>query len=194
MIQQLETDNYLLRPLGLYDVTERYLSWLRDPDVNRTLDVGGEMQTMDTLRQYIESHDGETRILFGIFTRKGLHIGTHSFRHYPRHRLVTIGIMIGGKDYWGKKVPLETRACLLDYAFDVLQCDKAEAGCYSINLPAIYNFKAQHWSVEGVQRSHRLVGGKPVDMILFGMLKKEWHAYRETTRQNRSGSGTQRAG
>jgi len=171
---QLQTENYVLRPLVETDATERYLNWLKDPEISRTLDVDGEAQTIDTIKSYIASHDNEASFLFGIFTKDGLHIGTHSFRFIKAHKIATVGVMIGDKEYWGKRVPLETRARILDFAFNDLACLKVEAGCYSINLPAIYNFKKQKWANEGVRKSNRLIDGKSVDMILFGMLRESW--------------------
>lgn len=171
---QLETKNYTLRLLRPEDATERYLSWLRDLEVSRNLEVDGLRQTLETLRDYITAHDGKTKFLFGIFTKDGVLIGTHSFSYYPNHKLATCGVMIGDRDYWGKAVPLETRARVLDFAFDELGCEKVEAGCYSINLPALYNFIHQKWAREGIRKAHRIIDGKSVDMVHFGMQKSQW--------------------
>ena len=160
----LKTKNYILRPLISDDATERYLGWLHDPDVNRTLDVDGNSQTIASIRSYIESHNNIDDILFGIFTNDDLHIGTHSFRSYPKHKLASITVMIGDKSYWGNRVPLETRAKLLDWAFNDKGFNKISAGCYSINYPAIYNFHKQNWVVEGILKSDRI----KKDLILKG--------------------------
>jgi [ribosomal protein S5]-alanine N-acetyltransferase len=175
---QIKTDNYTLRTLTIEDATECYLSWLKDKDINRTLDVDGQGQTLDTIRQYICKHDNKTSFLFGIFTKDGDHIGTHSFNFDPKNKLATVGVMIGDKSYWGKAVPLETRARIMDWAFDDLGCNKIEAGCYSINMPAIYNFKRQHWGMEGILRQNRVVDKEFIDVVLFGMTKKEWYEQR----------------
>jgi RimJ/RimL family protein N-acetyltransferase len=83
--------------------------------------------------------------------------------------------MIGDKAFWGKGTPLETRAWLIDWAFDELGLQKLEAGCVSINGPAIYNFKRQGWTHEGTRTAHMIIEGRPVDMLLFGLLKEKWH-------------------
>ena len=175
---QLQADPYRLRPLLVEDASDRYVGWLHDPTISRTLDVDGPAQTLGTVRDYIASHDNVTGFLFGIFADRDLLIGTHSFRHHPRHKMATVGVMIGDRNYWGREVPLITRRRILDFAFDELGCNKVEAGCYSINLPAIYNFKRQHWTLEGTRKAHRIVEGLSVDMLLFGMLKEDWHARR----------------
>ncbi len=175
----LESKNFFLRPLQApEDVTSRYLGWLRDSDITRHLEVDGPSQTVETLTDYVKQHDNKNRFLFGIFSEDGVHIGTHSFRMQEKHKLATVGVMIGEKEYWGKGVPLETRACILDWAFDELGCNKVEAGCFSTNLPAIYNFIKQKWAKEGIQRSHRIINDQRVDSILYGMLREKWDAIR----------------
>ena len=154
------------------------MSWLKDDDISRTLEVDGQRQTLETIRDFIVKHDNKTSFLFGIFTKNGTHIGTHSFNFYPKHKLATVGVMIGDKSYWGKAVPLETRAQILNWAFEELDCNKIEAGCFSINFPAIYNFKRQHWKLEGVRKKNRIIDGESVDMVLFGMMKKDWYEQR----------------
>lgn len=171
---QLETEDYILRPLKPQDATQRYLGWLRDLDVSRTLFADGARQTLETLRGYIESHDNKTKFLFGIFTKDGVHIGNHSFRAAPEHKRGGIGVMIGDKSYWGKGVPLQTRACLIDWAIHTQGMNKLEGGCISINVPAIYNFKRQGWAHEGTRKAHMIVDGRPADLLLFGLTKESW--------------------
>jgi|SaaInlStandDraft_6_1057023.scaffolds.fasta_scaffold71221_3 [ribosomal protein S5]-alanine N-acetyltransferase len=182
---KLKTNGYLIRPLKSSDASDRYLSWLLDEKISRTLDSDGKNQTLKSIVKYIQSHNNKTDFLFGIFIKnpkniEGEHIGNISFRFQPRHKLANIGIMIGDCNYWGKGAPLETREKVIDWAFDNLNCNKIEAGCYSINMPAIYNFKRQHWEMEGIQKDHRIVENKNVDLILFGMRKEVWYANRNT--------------
>lgn len=176
---RIETARFVLRSLHSGDASERYLSWLHDNDVTRTLFVDGPRQTIDSVRAYVASHDCVTGILFGIFTKDGLHIGTHSFRHFPEDRRGRVGVMIGDKAYWGKAVPLETRAAVLDFAFAQLGCLKMEAGCVAINRPAIYNFKKQGWELEGVLKRHKLIDGMPVDLLMFGITPERWNEARK---------------
>ena len=172
---ELEAKNYILRAMSENDVTETYLSWMHDYEVTRTLDVDGDSQTIDTLKEYVRSHNSEGNYLFGIYTKEGKQIGTHSFVWSKIHKIAQIGVMVGDKSYWGKRVPLKTRSRLLDFAFASLGCKKVEASCDSINFPAIYNFVKQGWVKEGVRRAHRIIDNQSVDLILFGMLNDEWY-------------------
>lgn len=179
MTIELETENFTLRMLTEADANERYLSWLKDAEVTRTLDVDGDAQTLETIAEYIRSHDGQNSRLFGIFCKDGTFIGTHSFRVWPDDRRAYVGVMIGDKDYWGKAVPLETRGAILDWAFFELGCVKIEASCDVNNYPALYNFKKQGWKTEGVRRRYQSNGDKYLDRVYFGLIDEEWRAIRD---------------
>ena len=62
----LKTDNYYLRCLKENDASERYLSWLHDLEVSKTLNVDGQNQTIGTLKDYIKLHNNKTFFLFGL--------------------------------------------------------------------------------------------------------------------------------
>lgn len=173
-LMRLETDRFVLRPLTEDDATEIYVSWLKDPEMNRNLVTNGNQQSIETVRQYIREHDGITAAVFGIFLRSGLHIGNHAFRYFPGEAYATVGVMIGNKDYWGQGVPLETRGRLLDLAFDQLGCQTVRAGCYSHNLSAIYNFRRQGWKLTEKQPKAVKVEDRWSDLLRFQIRMEDW--------------------
>lgn len=180
--RHLETERFVLRALTQDDASETYLSWLKDAEINRNLVTNGDEQSIETLRRYIASHDGETSVLFGIFLRDGRHIGNHSFRHVRAENYATVGVMIGDKEYWGQGVPLETRGRILDLAFDDLACRSVRAGCYSHNLSAIYNFKRQGWKLTGKQEHIVQVDDRWSDLLRFEIQAEDWDRKRRNTR------------
>ena len=71
---QITTNRFKLIPLKKHHATDRYLSWLHDPEVNETLDTVGRDETIETIEKYILSYKNGD-ILFGIFSKDGnLHI------------------------------------------------------------------------------------------------------------------------
>mgnify|MGYP002014654506 CR=1 FL=1 len=173
---KLVTDNFLLRPLLPNDINATYLGWLRDREVSRTLDVVGHKQTIATITEYLSTHDNKSSFLFGIFTKNDRLIGTHSFVSSFENRVSRLGVMVGDKSFWGMGVPLETRAAILDWAFENMPCDKFESGCYSINIPAVYNFIKQGWVREGIREKTKIIDGNAVDFISYAMFKEKWYA------------------
>jgi len=88
--------------------------------------------------------------------------------------------VIGDKEYWGKKVVLETRPVLIDHFFNERGIDKIVGQPLARNIPAIFNYKTEGWQLEGVLKSHRksMADGKRLDQMQFAMLKDEWRAGR----------------
>ena len=85
-----------------------------------------------------------------------------------------MGHMIGDREYWGSQVVIETRAAILDFLFDDVGIVKVTGKPYSDNAAAIYNFKVQGFTAEGILKSQHISGDRRVDGILFGMQKEEW--------------------
>ena len=73
---------------------------------------------------------------------------------------------------------LETRAQLLDFVFNTLPVDKVCGGCYQTNVHAIFNYKRQGWSTDGVRARQLIDGERRVDLINFAMFKEDWQTKR----------------
>ena len=173
---RMETERFALRILTEEDATEGYLSWLHDPKIAVMLASDAMNETMAGLRKFISWHDNVTRFLFGVFTKEGKFIGTHSIQFFPREGWAAVGVMIGDRKFWGAAVPLETRARLLQWIFEELGPGLVRASCFSINRPSIFNFKRQGWQVEKVSKGAKVVQGKPVDLIYFTITAEHFAA------------------
>lgn len=177
MSVELRTARFLLRSLRADDVSEAYVSWLNDPEVNRYLEVRFAPQTTASVRAYVASHDDERRFLLGVFAEGGArHVGNYSLSVEPEHRRGTLGVMIGDKAWWGEGVVLETRVAVLDFCFDRLGLEKVSGACYATNRAAIYNYQRQGWRVDGVRKAHAICEGRRVDVIPFAMFRDDWRS------------------
>ena len=96
-------------------------------------------------------------------------------KYIPDTKIGEIGVMIGDSDYWGKGVPLETRAALMDWFFSQFDADKIIAGCYSSNYPALYNFIRQNWKMYRIDKGYRTIDGKLQDFINYSMSRESWN-------------------
>ncbi len=174
---ELQTNNFTLRTLKFSDATGRYVGWLNDPEVNKYLEIRHSKNTRDSVKRYISSHDNKSSFLFGIFDKKsGDHVGNYSARCDLMHLTATLGVMLGDKSYWGRRIILETRARILDFLFGDVGMMKVHGACYSNNLPAIYNYKKQGFTCEAVLKSHRISGKRRVDVLMFSMLRDAWES------------------
>jgi RimJ/RimL family protein N-acetyltransferase len=173
------TDRFQLRSLAPVDAAERWLSWSVDPDVMGPLNTPIRPMTRRELEAYIAGFDNENSYLIGIFTRSDRRfIGFYMITIDRQHLTANFNVLIGEKDYWGHKVVNETRAVILDFLFRKRGIEKAFGRPLARNFPAVFNYQAQGWRLEGVLRGQvkSVIDGSRLDQYHFGMLATEWLA------------------
>lgn len=177
---KIETERYVLRSLRPADVDDRYASWLGDPEVMQTLNAPPRQVSRADLQRYVARFNNKTSFHLGIFDKaSGRKIGIYSIYVDPGNSLAETNVAIGEREFWGRKAVLETRAALLDFLFDVVGVFKVWGRPFARNFPAVFNYKAQGFTCEGVLRQHRKsVDGGRLDQLMFGLLRDEWHARR----------------
>ncbi|MGV8951945.1 MAG: GNAT family N-acetyltransferase [Cypionkella sp.] len=108
----LQTERFVLRPLGLADVGERYLSWFGDPAAAR-ISAQATTRGLEDLRRYVADRIDRLDVLFlGIFERSSLlHVGNIKFEPVDREQgYAVLGIFIGEAAYRGKGITAEVIA------------------------------------------------------------------------------------
>jgi len=86
---QIESNRLILRELNLDDVTSKYISWLNDPVINKSLESRFTHHTHESVKQFIEGvMKNSNDILFGIFDKKNKkHIGNIRIHSSDKERL-----------------------------------------------------------------------------------------------------------
>jgi RimJ/RimL family protein N-acetyltransferase len=175
----LQTKRFALRSLKPSDASQRWLSWLRDPEVMDPLNRSVREVAFRDLMSHIATQDNSKLYMIGIFDLESeVQIGYYNIicEISQVHRRANFNVVIGEKSCWGKGVINETRAALLDEFFNNRGIEKATGAPLARNFPAIFNYKAQGWRHEGTLRAHCLSvkDGSPLDQYLFGLTKHEW--------------------
>jgi RimJ/RimL family protein N-acetyltransferase len=182
----LNTPRFALRSLKPSDGSERWMSWLKDPEVMGPLNAPPRAWTSQELRAHIAAADNTQRYLIGIFDAASqMQIGFFMVDVDLFQRRATFNVVIGEKSWWGKGVVNEARAALLDEFFQHRGIDKAVGMPLTRNFPAVFNYKAQGWRHEGTLRGHcvAVAGGARLDQYQFGLSKEEWAAARGERKQ-----------
>jgi RimJ/RimL family protein N-acetyltransferase len=177
----LETKRFSLRSLKPSDASERWMNWLKDPEVMGPLNAPIRKWTAQQLMAHIAVADNNERYLIGIFDRVSkIQIGFFMIDVDLIHGRATFNVVIGEKSWWGKGTVNEVRAALLDEFFNHRGIEKASGMPFARNFPAVFNYKAQGWRHEGTLRSHAIsaAGGARLDQFQFGLTKDEWHNLR----------------
>lgn len=179
----LVTARLYMRPLREEDVTQTYVDWLNNPEVNRYLETRHSVQTLDTCREFVRRCNADDlEHLFGVFLKdSGRHVGNAKLGFINQlHRRGQISLVIGEKSFWGLGLAREIVHALTRHGFGRLELDRLEAGCYEENLSSLRVFLSVGYTVEGFFRSHALnVGGQRTGCFWMGMLRHEFDCGRE---------------
>lgn len=164
-----------LREIRLSDANKDYCRWMNDPEVNRFIESRLERWTNKKLRRYISKIKRNPDYLFFVIVLKsnGRHIGNIKIGPINRfHKFGDIGIIIGEKSYWGQGFAAEAIRLLSDFALRKLGLHKLTAGAYADNIGSIKAFRKAGFFLEGTRRSQYLSGGRYVDAVVVGKVRR----------------------
>jgi len=176
----MQDDKIFLRRLGPRDATGSYLRWLKNPAVNKFLEVRfAPPKSLRELRAQIRKSNHDPRmLLLGIFERcRGNHIGNIKLGPINRHhRTAEIGFLIGEKKEWGKGFASRSIRLVCAHAFGELGLVKITAGCYRSNQGSQRALRRAGFRREGrLARQWQSRKGR-VDGLIFGKLHPKYHS------------------
>ncbi len=171
----IETERFLLRSLRSSDATDRYVSWLTDPETTRYLNCRFTEFDREKVRAFIEAHDDADSFLLGIFCREdGRHVGNYEALCHPRHLHSHLGVLLGDPGFRGGRTIQETRAAVLDFLFQEVGMRKVCGECYAKNVAAVFNYQAEGFQVEGILKDHVRCDDGWSDVVRFAMMREDW--------------------
>jgi len=175
-----ESERLIYRCIDPDDVTQEYVDWLNEPEVNQFLESRFISHDLESTRKYVDSVNiNKNGLLFGIFIKKNRkHIGNVGLTIDPNHKKASLGLLIGDKESWGKGVACEIFKAVVRYAFNHLDLFKVYCGVYVSNIGSIKALKRAGFKEEGRCRLHCICNGKREDSLYLGILKtdlKEQH-------------------
>lgn len=100
------------------------------------------------------------------------------------HRLSWLAIGIGEADYWGGGYGREAMTLLLEFGFMELNLRRIQLNVFGYNTRAIALYEKLGFQREGVYREYMERDGQTFDVMLYGLLRREWLAAREAGTKN----------
>lgn len=154
--------------------------WEYDSEFLRMLDASPAMPRSE--EQIVRWIDGEQKsrdnYLFGIRLLESgdligwLELDGIQWTHHNCH----LGIGIGRREYWGQGYGTEAMTLALQFAFHELNLHGVHLTVFSYNERAVKMYERLGFHREGGYREYVLRDGKRYDMLLYGLLRREWEA------------------
>jgi len=154
--------------------------WYEDAEFMRLYDARAAVpKTKAELDQWLEDlHKSKEIVGFAIrpVDRDDL-IGTLELDDilWP-HGVCGLAIAIGDRANWGKGYGYEAAQLALAFAFDELNMHRVQVTVFTYNERSLALFEKLGFQREGVYREFLRRDGQRYDMILYGILDREWRA------------------
>ena len=159
---------FVLRP---EHVGPPYLSWMRDPMVQRFLESRHATHTEASLCSFVEAAlaDPDT-LMMGIRDRQtGAHVGNIKIGPVNRHHgTADIGLMIGDRSAWGRGFGSAAISAICEIAQTSMGVRKATANASSENPGSVHAFLKAGFGIEGRRVAQLQTEEGLEDQIIMG--------------------------
>lgn len=132
--------------------------------------------TVDTVRvRFGLQQQGLPNLVWMIETVEARPVGHVGLLHVDApHQRAELAISIGEKDAWNRGYGTDAIRAVLRHAFTDLNLRRIDLHTDVDNARGIRCYEKCGFVREGVMRERRLRYGKPLDMVVMGVLKQEW--------------------
>jgi ribosomal-protein-alanine N-acetyltransferase len=158
----IETERLSIRQLVPGDVSERYLSWMRDEQAKKYITAAENTFQLNDLRDYIEVRLGREDVWFcAIFDKvRNLHIGNIKYEPIvPSLKSAVMGVLIGDPDYRGQGIFEEAFVPTAQYLNTCCDIDAIYLGVDVRNLAAVKAYRAVGFIPTSLTDEQRLLLG-----------------------------------
>ena len=154
-----------------------YHRWLNDPEVTRYLKIYTPLSMLDEEAWYEEMRADRSQMVFAIETDSGQHIGNLALMDLNwKDRSAELGIVVGDKSQWGRGYAQDAIRTLLAFAFGEMNLHRVCLHVYADHEPAIHAYRKCGFVEEGRLRDDIYAEGRYHDMLVMGILKREFEA------------------
>jgi RimJ/RimL family protein N-acetyltransferase len=172
----LEGSNFYLRALVASDLTDRYLQWLNDQEVNKFNSHATFPNTKEQMDQYFSSINPSHRIVLAIIDKASdTHIGNISLQNINWvNRNAEFAIIIGDKTFWGRGIGEQAIRLVVAYGFTRLNLHRIYCGTIQGNTGMTAIAGRLNMKEEGRRREAVFKHGSYHDIIEYGILRSEF--------------------
>ena len=182
MLQRLETERFVLRPLGRVEAFRIGRSnWNHDPEIMRNVVYSSKpLNPWRWLRKMVWVNR-KTKFSHAIMPKDGgPPIGIHGMT-LQKYRSATLVVAVHDRQWWGRKVVAEVRRAVIDHAFEKKVIDRLCCTVHARNAASVFNYKKLGFKHVGTlhRAQYDPVSGELFDMLVFELLRADWEKQRK---------------
>jgi len=169
---RIACEKSVLRPLAAEDLTDAYLGWLNDPEINRFSVRRDRRFTLDDMRAYVDAANAAPdRLLLGIFVHpSGRHVGNIGLYYFdPANGLAEVSNLLGERESWGRGIIVDAGRHLIHFGFQRLRVRKFVMGNLAPHRASTFKSTSLGAQLEGRRIRHQRLGDDYVDVLEFGL-------------------------
>lgn len=176
----IKTRSTIIYPITEDEITNNYVSWLNDIEINQFLETRHFEQTKTSVVDYINSlRNMDNCDMFAIISKEtNNHIGNLTISDFNNNNngSMSLGVMIADKISRSAGIGAEVMISFIDFMFSFDTIERISAGAASENFKSCKTLESIGFKREGVIRKvFPLNNGDKCDLIKFGLLKEEWN-------------------
>jgi RimJ/RimL family protein N-acetyltransferase len=170
----------ILRPLRATD-HKKSVRWRNDPDIRDNI-LGYRFPITDEMEAdwvgAVLKDQSRSRVVLAIEDRSdAAFVGFAYLNNIDWFaRNAEFGILIGERSRHRKGLAKDALALVARYAFATLNLNKLYLRVVAFNQPALRLYRAFGFVQEGIQREQAFIRGRHHDVVLMGLLRREFEA------------------
>jgi len=174
--EPLQLNAVRLIPIADKHASERYASWMNDPEVIRYTEILSGGYDIPRLHAYIASAQNDpVGAFFAIESETHGHVGNLRIGGISaRHGRATIALLIGERSVWGRGIGSAAIQLATDFAFRKLHLRKLCAGIYEVNIGSRIAFERAGYIQEAKLKAHVIYEGRPIDVLQMAKFNGEF--------------------
>ena len=192
---RIDSEKYLIRTIEPDDASDRWASWMSDPEVVHMLNLRARTWKKADVLDYIKTFDQLSSLLLGIFEKQsGTHIGVFTVDINQVRSQFLVNLLIGEPEYRNKHVTSSIAMPFHEYFFETLGLNMAVASVLAHNAPMIHYLKKNGWKLDQTVKHGKKsnADGAMLDVCLFSLPRDAWRQWKkENLAQIQSARGTQ---
>lgn len=173
----LETKRLILRKMTLDDA-EDVFECCSDLEVFKF--VGGKAhRTIEDTRRFLkdvfEKYERKEIVVWGLFHKEHSKlIGDCGFIKWDASQARAELDYLLSKEYWNQGLMTEAVKEVIRFGFEKMQLNRIQAICELDNIASARVMEKVGMQFEGVLRNYIQHEGKPLDMKMYSIIRKEW--------------------